>query len=267
MLGFFVMTKFFAIISAKGGVGKTTTTINLAGALLSFGREVIAIDADLTAPNMSIMLGVPNLPRSLHDVLDGKMPLSSCLYYHHSGLRIIPGNIAYESAKDINLGNFKYAVQELQGKAEIVLIDGAPGVSPEAQTIIDAVDFVVPITTPDLAAMSDCRKTIKMARELNKTVFGIIVNRVRGEAHEVDIANIEAFLESLVIGVIPEESAVRQASQLKSPVVFTHPDEKISYAYKQVAAKLFGEEYQPHAERKEVPSFTHEILSGWMGKR
>ena len=187
------MTKFFAIISAKGGVGKTTTTINLAGALLSFGREVIAIDADLTAPNMSIMLGVPNLPRSLHDALEGKVSLSSCLYYHHSGLRIIPGNIAYESAKDINLGNFKYALQELQGKAELVLIDGAPGVSPEAQTIIDAVDFVVPITTPDLAAMSDCRKTIKMARELNKTVFGVIVNRVRGEAHEIEIPNIEAF--------------------------------------------------------------------------
>ncbi len=261
------MTKFFAIISAKGGVGKTTTTINLAGALLSFGREVIAIDADLTAPNMSIILGVPNLPRSLHDVLEGKIPLSSCLYYHQSGLRIVPGNIAYESAKDINLGNFKYAVQELQGKAEIVLIDGAPGVSPEAQTIIDAVDFVIPITTPDLAAMSDCRKTIKMAQEQNKTVFGIIVNRVRGEAHEVDIPNIEAFLESTVIGVIPEESAVRQASQLKSPVIFTHPDEKISHAYKQVAAKLFGEEYQPHAPKKEVPSFAHEILAGWMGKR
>ncbi|MBI5072465.1 P-loop NTPase [Candidatus Woesearchaeota archaeon] len=261
------MTKFFAIISAKGGVGKTTTTINLAGALLAFGREVIAIDADLTAPNMSIMLGVPNLPRSLHDVLDGKLPLSSCLYYHHSGLRIIPGNIAYESAKDINLSNFKYAIQELQGKAEIVLIDGAPGVSPEAQTIIEAVDFVIPITTPDLAAMSDCRKTIKMARELNKAVFGIIVNRVRGEAHEVDVPNIEAFLETPVIGVIPEETAVRQASQLKSPVIFTHPDEKISHAYKQVAAKLFGEEYHAHAPKKEVPSFAHEVISGWMGKK
>jgi len=78
----------------------------------------------------------------------------------------------------------KTIIHELDNKAEIVIVDGAPGVSPEAQTIIDAVDFVLPITTPDLAAMSDARKTINMARELNKHVLGIIVNRVRGEEHE-----------------------------------------------------------------------------------
>ncbi len=257
------MTKFFAIISAKGGVGKTTTTINLASALLSFGREVIAIDADLTAPNMSIHLGIPNLFRSLHDALEGKVPLSACLYYHPSGLRIIPGNLAYESSKGINLGNFKYMLQELHGKAEIVLVDGAPGVSPEAQTIIDAVDYVLPITTPDLAAMSDCRKTIKMARELNKEIFGIIVNRVRGESHEVDVLNIEAFLENSVVGVIPEETTVRQAYQLKSPVLYTHPEGNVSVAYKQLAAKLVGEEYHPTKRQKHVPSMTREILAGW----
>ena len=259
----FYMTKYFAVISAKGGVGKTTTSINLASALSFFGRNVIAIDADLTAPNMSIHLGVPTLPSSIHDALDGRVPLSSCLYYHPCGLRIIPGNIAYESSKAINLAGFKTIIHELDGKAELVIVDGAPGVSPEAQTIIDAVDFVLPITTPDLAAMSDARKTIKMARELNKHVLGIIVNRVRGEDHEIDIRNIEAFLEVPVIGVIPEESSVRAAYQLKGPVLYTHPDGEAALAYKKLAAKVIGEDFQDGLEPRKMPSLAHDFLAGW----
>ena len=257
------MTKYFAIISAKGGVGKTTTTINLAAALAIIGRDVIAIDADLTAPNMSIHLGVPHLPKTIHDALDGKAPLSSCLYYHPSGLRIIPGDISHETAKAINLGNFKTILQELQGKAELVLVDGAPGVSQEALTVIQAVDFVILMTTPDLAAISDARKTIKMAREQHKKVLGIIVNRVRGEEHEIDVQNIEAFLEAPVIGVIPEERSVRTAYQLKGPVVYTHPDSEVAAAYKKLAAKLVGEEYHASVKQKQMPSITHDILAGW----
>ncbi len=257
------MTKFYAVISAKGGVGKTTTTINLASALHFLGREVIAIDADLTAPNMSIHLGLPKLPRTIHDALDGTVSLSSCIYYHPSGLHVIPGNLAYETTKAINLANFSVILQELQGKAELVLIDGAPGVSQEAMTLIQAVDYVIPVTTPDLAAISDARKTIKMALEQNKTVLGIIVNRVRGEEHEIDIANIEAFLEAPVIGIIPEEESVRKSCQLKHPVPYTHPESEVSTAYKKIAARLVGEEYHPSLPRKEMPSLPKQILQGW----
>ncbi len=257
------MTRFFTIISAKGGVGKTTATINLASALTLLGRNVIAIDADLTAPNMSIHLGIPHLQQTLHDALEGKISLHTCLYYHPSGLHIIPGNIAYESSKTINLSNFKTILRELEDKAEIIIVDGAPGVSSEAQTIINAVDFVLPITTPDLAAISDARKTIKMARELNKIIFGVIVNRVRGEEYEVDIANIQTFLEAPVIGIIPEESSIRAAHQLKAPILYTHPEGIVSTAYKKLAARIIGEEYNSDVEQKKMPSLGHEILAGW----
>lgn len=257
------MTIFIAITSAKGGVGKTTTTINLAAAFGAIGRDVIAVDGDLTAPNMSIHLGVPHLPRTIHDALDGNVPLSSCLYFHPSGLRIIAGNIAYESTKVINLGNFKGILEELRGKAEIILVDGAPGVSQESMTVIQAVDYVIPVTTPDLAAITDARKTTKMAYEQNKKVFGIIVNRVRGEAQEIDVKSIETFLEAPVLGIIPEDETIRIAHHLKGPVVFVHPEGEAAFAYKKLAAKLVGEEYSTSIEQKKVPSFGMEILKGW----
>lgn len=257
------MTQFLAILCAKGGVGKTTTTVHLAGAFLTFGRDVIAIDADFTAPNLSLYLGVPALPRSIHTALLGTVRLSDCLYFHPSGLRIIPGNIAYESTKNIPLQLFKSALQDLQHKADIVLVDGAPGVSPEAKTVIEAVDAVIAITTPDLAAVSDTRKTIKMAQEQNKPVLGVIINRVRGEEHEIPAENIQTFLDVPVLGTIPEDSSVRTAYQLKGPIHYTHPGTPIADAYKKIAAHILEEHYEPTLAKKEVPSLSGSILKGW----
>ncbi len=257
------MTKFLAILCAKGGVGKTTTTVNLASAFLAFGRDVIAVDADFTAPNMSLHLGVPTLPHSIHDALLGTVRLSDCLYFHPSGLRIVPGNMAYESTKNINLPSFKFVLQDLQHKADIVLIDGAPGVSPEAKTVIDAVDAVIAITTPDVAAVSDARKTIKMVQEQNKPILGVIINRVRGEEHEIPAENIQTFLETPVLGVIPEDSSVRTAYQLKGPILYTHPETAIAEAYKRIAARILEEHYESSLAKKEIPSFGESILKGW----
>ncbi len=258
-----IMTKFLAILCAKGGVGKTTTTINLAGAFSAFGREVIIVDADFTAPNLSIHLGVPNLPRSIHEAMQGTILISDCLYFHPSGLRIIPGSMAYESTKGIKLENFSIILQDLQQKAEIILIDGAPGVSQEAQAVMRAVDYVIAITTPDLAAVSDARKTIKMAQEHDKMVLGIIVNRVRGEEHELPIENIETFLDTKVIGIVPEDAAIRVAYQLNGPVQYVHPDTSIAEAYKKIAAKLLGERYQSFMDKQKLPSVKESLMNGW----
>jgi septum site-determining protein MinD len=257
------MTKYCAILCAKGGVGKTTTTINLASALIALGREVIAVDADLTAPNMSIHLGVPNLPRSIHDALEGVISINDCLYFHPSGLRIVPGNMAYESAKRINLTNLPLILRELYNKAEIVLIDGAPGVSQEALAVIQATDCVLAITTPDLAAVSDTRKTIKMCEEQGKHILGVIVNRVRKEEHEMSLENIEQFLDTKVIGVIPEDGNIRSAFQLNGPVQYTHPNSDIAEAYKRLAATIVGVEYKGSVEQRELPSLKESIVNGW----
>src|SRR3989338_9089200 len=92
------MTKFIVIASSKGGVGKTTTAINLGTALTSFGRDVIVVDANLSAPNVSLYIGAPQVPITLQDVLERNKKITDALYMHANGLKIIP---ASQSMKDI----------------------------------------------------------------------------------------------------------------------------------------------------------------------
>ena len=66
------MSKLITITSGKGGVGKTTTAINLGAALNAFGKDVVVLDANLTTPNVGLHLGAPLVPVSLNHVLSGK---------------------------------------------------------------------------------------------------------------------------------------------------------------------------------------------------
>lgn len=83
------MTRFIALLSGKGGVGKTTVALNLACALRSFKQDVIVVDCAFTTPDIGLYLGVPKPPVSLADALDGKKHIMDAVYSHASGMRII----------------------------------------------------------------------------------------------------------------------------------------------------------------------------------
>ncbi len=234
------MTHFIGIVSAKGGVGKTTTAINLSTALAAYGRSVVAVDADLSAPNMSVQLGLPRLPSSIHDVLSGKLGIRNSVFRHSSGLNIVPGSIAYE-----NKGNFDYlklasVVSQLKGFSEAVIVDSSPGLGLDAESTIKAVDSVIIVTTPDMISVTDARKTVRLAKENGKRVLGAVLNKSRNDKYDMEIGSIEAYMEAPVIGIIPEDHRVRASQVFGNPVVFSHPDAPSTDAYKALAAKLIG---------------------------
>ena len=88
------MTKFIGIASGKGGVGKTTIAINTAISILNFERGITLLDANLSTPHVSIHLGAPLSPITVHDVLKGRNSITEATYIHPSGLRIIPASIS-----------------------------------------------------------------------------------------------------------------------------------------------------------------------------
>jgi len=78
------MARVIAIISGKGGVGKTTTAVNLGAALNKFDKEVIVVDANLSTPNIGIHLGAPMVPVTLNHILRGKANIEDAIYEHSS---------------------------------------------------------------------------------------------------------------------------------------------------------------------------------------
>src|SRR3989338_3248141 len=112
------MTKIITITSGKGGVGKTTTAINLGAALNAFGKEVIIVDANLTTPNVGLHLGAPLVPVSLNHVLLGKADITDAIYEHASGTKIIPSSLSVKELKRIDHGKLKEIAKKVKKLAD-----------------------------------------------------------------------------------------------------------------------------------------------------
>lgn len=250
------MTKILAIVSGKGGTGKTTTAINLGMALASYGKNVAVVDANLTTPNIGIYLGVASVPVSLHSVLQGKNKLMEAIYEHSSGIKIIPGDIGFSKLEDVDLESLEDALLDLEGLVDYVLVDGAPGLNEDAIKAISVCDGVLVVTNPEMPALTDALKAVRLVNELRKPVTGVVVTRFRDDGLDMPINEIEKMLEFPVIGAIEEDENIRKSIFMKNGVFLTHPESKASKNYQRLAARLLD---IPYKEEKVKVNFLDKI--------
>ena len=237
------MTKFIAVLSGKGGVGKTTVAINLASALNNLGKDVVVLDGNLTTPTVGINLGLTNIPVSFHDVMSEKNNILNSVYLHSSGIRIIPGSINLNAISDVNLDNLENIFQQLQGLSEIVIIDLGAGLETETLNVLQYADEVLIVTNPELSAVTNALKAIKVAEELNVTVLGVVLNKLK-ENSELSIRNVEAFLERPILTAIPENEDITKAQHNKQTVFFNSPNSESAVNFKKLASYLIGQKYE-----------------------
>ncbi len=234
------MAKLITVTSGKGGVGKTTTAINLGAALNAFGKEVIILDANLTTPNVGLHLGAPLVPISLNHVLLGKARIVDAIYEHESGTKIIPSSLSVRELKRLDHGKLKEVGKRLRKMADFVIYDSAAGLGEEALAAMESGDELVIVTNPEIPAVTDALKTSKVIEQMGKSVRGVIVTRVKGSKTEMPIENIRDMLELPILGVVPEDDNIQAALVMKDALVHTHPKSKAAKAYRQIAAKLAG---------------------------
>ncbi len=238
------MTKVYAIISGKGGVGKSTTAINLGTSLNSLGEDVIIIDGNLTTPNVGIYLGAPIVPITLNHVLNGQAKLEDAIYEHESGTKIIPATLSLRETEKVDYRKIGDIIKKLKKLTNHILIDSAAGLGEEARSVMQASDEIIIVTNPEMAAVTDALKTIKLAEEMNKPVKGVIITRYRGVRTEMPISNIHDMLETSILGIIPEDEAVKISQVLKDAVVHTHPKSKAARNYVETSKRLLGDEFK-----------------------
>ena len=232
------MTRIIGITSGKGGVGKTTTVSNLGIALVNMGKKVIILDANVTTPNLSLHLGIPFYPITLHDVIKRKVPIEKAIYNHVSGLKIIPASLAASEVKDIDMDKFESLLWNLLGKADIIILDAAAGLGREAIAAIEASDEIIIITNPEIPAVTDALKTIKIAEERGTKVLGVVVNRCKAHKHEMSLKDIRRMVEIPILVSIPEDSNVPKSISKKTPLVSLKPNSQAAVEFRRLAEEI-----------------------------
>jgi septum site-determining protein MinD len=244
------MRKLIVITSGKGGVGKTTTAINLGAAINHFGKDVLVIDGNITTPNVGIHLNSPEVPINLNHVLSGKADAFEAVYEHESGMKIMPSSLSIKELRKINSENIKRFKEDFKKICEYVLVDSAAGLGSEAISLIEMADELIIVTNPEMPALTDALKAIKVAEQSKKPVIGVIVTRVKRNDIEMQPETVKEMLEVPILGMVPEDIFVQKSLGQKDAVVHVYPKSSASRAYKEIAAKLLGVDYDSDEDKE-----------------
>lgn len=241
-----------AIGSGKGGVGKSTTAVNLAAALMQEGLRVGVLDADIYGPSIPMMLGVSGKP----DSPDGKTiePMRA-----HGLESMSIGLLVDQDTPMIWRGPMATsALMQLfndtrWGDLDILVVDLPPGTGDIQLTLAQKIPVAgaVVVTTPQDIATLDAKKALKMFEKVDVPVLGLIENMAVhvcsncGHAEHVfgegGGAKMAAHYGVPMLGALPLDRRIRERGDAGVPVVIAEPDSAVALAYRDAARRLLEE--------------------------
>ncbi|MDX2463280.1 MAG: iron-sulfur cluster carrier protein ApbC [Porticoccus sp.] len=240
-----------AVASGKGGVGKSTTSVNLALALAQQGNKVGIVDADIYGPSLQMMLGVAEGTRP--DIVEQKffVPVEAL------GVKSMSmGYLVTEQTPVVWRGPMATGAlmqllnQTLWGELDYLVVDMPPGTGDIQLTLAQQAKLsgAVIVTTPQDIALLDARKAIEMFHKVNIPVLGVVENmavhscsqcghqeHIFGEGGGQKVA-LEYKTE--VLGALPLSLDIRQQADAGKPSVISHPEGAAAKAYGEIASKV-----------------------------
>src|SRR6476659_3687675 len=241
-----------AVASGKGGVGKSTTAVNLALGLQARGLKVGVLDADIYGPSMPRLLGIKGKPQQLAG--DKLAPMEAY------GLRVMSmGFLVDEETPMIWRGPMVMSAlsQMLKdvawGELDVLVVDMPPGTGDAQLTMAQQVPLAgaVIVSTPQDLALIDARKGLNMFRKVDVPVLGIVENmstficpHCGGRSDIFAHGGAPSEAERLgfpFLGEVPLTLAIRETSDAGKPVVVSEPDSSAADAYRDIAAKAWAE--------------------------
>lgn len=244
-------TRFIAITSGKGGVGKSTISSNMAYIMAKYGLKVGIFDADIGLANLDVMFNVKIQKNILH-VLKGEARVEDILVPIEKNLVLIPGESGEEIFKYASGGLFERFMEQssVLDDLDVMIIDTGAGIGEHIQLFLRACDDVIVVTVPDPAAITDAYATIKVTARLRDEI-NVIMNQVRSskeaeslfeKIHKVAAANIGGGLRLNYLGQV--SSDVKISNSVKKRALFSRdfpsstPSIELEQIVKRIAKKL-----------------------------
>lgn len=237
-----------AVSSGKGGVGKTSLSVNLALCLAKMGCRATLFDADLGMANVEVMLGLAP-PYSLYDVLYGDKTLEEIIMQGPWGLNIISGGSGFLELANLDQNRRQRLIRMLNqfsSRDDFVLIDTGAGINKNVLGFVASAGEVIIVLTPEPTSLTDAYALIKVLANFKvHSKVHVVVNRSsdRREAERTMdrlLITAERFLNIRInsLGWIPEDKLVSQAIKKQQPFFLTDPNSLASRSVTGIAELL-----------------------------
>lgn len=262
-----VKARNLAVVSGKGGVGKSNISINTALNLHKKGYKVLLFDLDIGMGNVNIILGSPT-SRTIEDFLEKNISITEIISETPEGISYISAGNGLN--KTVELSNDKITrlingLDELQYSYDFIIFDMAAGATAGSIKILLAVDEIVVVTTPEPTAITDAYSMMKfIVLEGATSEFFIICNRAESDKQGRETLErlrqtAIKFLrkEVQILGVLPEDQHVRKAVINQIPFSHKYPKSPISIRLENLVNQYL--DFGTHSEKKEVNN--HSFIS------
>jgi flagellar biosynthesis protein FlhG len=236
-----------AVTGGKGGVGKTSVSVNLATACAANGKRVLLLDGDLGLANVDVLLGLS--PRhTLAHVLTGERTLSEVIVKAPQGFHIVPGASGVAEMANMGLAQHIGLIQAFSTLAQtldMLIVDTAAGLSHSVLQFSQAAQHVVIVLCDEPASLTDAYALCKvLSRSHGVQRFRILANMTRSPGEGAALFDkfsrvTGRFLDVTVdyIGEIPDDPSMRRAIREQRPVAESYPSSPSGRAFKNLARK------------------------------
>ena len=246
------VAKVITVTSGKGGVGKTSLSVNLAIQLSRMGKRVVIFDADFGLANIEIMLGLR--PKyNLADLMYRGKNIEDIITYGPENIGFISGGSGINELANLSRDQVFSLIQrlgELDRIADVIIVDTGAGISDTVLEFVAASEEVLLVATPEPTSITDAYallKTLnrKASYKPEKTVVKMVANQVRGEKEATELFEklgvvVGKFLDIEVkfLGSVHSDKNMQRAVMHQAPVCISKPESESARAVRNIACRI-----------------------------
>lgn len=267
--------RVIAVTSGKGGVGKSSVSINLALQFRRLGKKVIILDADFGLANIEVMFGV--IPKyNLSDLIFRGKEIKEIIIEGPEGVGFISGGSGIAKLVNLDREQIRRLVNkmaELEDLADIIIIDTGAGISPSVMEFLMACPETIIVTTPEPTSITDSYallKALSMYEGFNKeeTRVRVIANRVSSIDEGKNLFEklsvvVSQFLKIDLefLGIIPQDSSISKAVMKQKPVSIMYPAAEATKCFESITNALVTNQDIAFIERKGIRGYFRTVFA------